>query len=558
MLEKKFAKYARAVSDDKERQYLFRKFKIKTVVSIIFYILCVVVIVAALVLENRMAQDWVMITMGAVVLIWLGVAIANLCLWLSFRAKFKEIINRPAAANEMPEITEYRAKCVKDKQSAFAKLWWAWLIFFICVAVFLAFITVETIKNPDSEQFGVWGGAAIAVLFAGAMVLACAYFVYTLTKQQKGKSLEQQTAGEATAIDAAQGRKSEYSLEEDTNLRSYKYLFPDGKIRAEVESVRKKYSKTISFSMIGLAVIALTAVILLMCSEKLGKNISGYAFPVAVTLIFVWVALFSIPANAKLKALEKKQAEELRSNPEYSENAKLYELYVDFSRFKGKVYVIFIVLGIALGWVLAALFPTKAWALLAIVPMMIGLFINNFLVKNLRQKAVLIEKEIDLKVHDVRFFIEEGGADGETCIYYDGDSLMSKGGYQGGITLSLEGTNISLEVEEGSNRVVNFSSIMIMPEEFSEIPDKETAIPQDKLEGTLFARLGEGLTGGTWQRIAFTGSDFYDRRNKIYLVGEFDCAKPCYKIFTNVYVQLSEEGVLQAVAFTDIEVAQNE
>ena len=44
---------------------------------------------------------------------------------------------------------------------------------------------------------------------------------------------------------------------------------------------------------------------------------------------------------------------------------------------------------------LGVLFPYDVWSLLAFVPVIIGVIVNSKLVKDLRQKAIPIENEID-------------------------------------------------------------------------------------------------------------------------------------------------------------------
>ncbi|HIR39875.1 MAG TPA: hypothetical protein IAB90_05785 [Candidatus Coproplasma stercoripullorum] len=93
--------------------------------------------------------------------------------------------------------------------------------------------------------------------------------------------------------------------------------------------------------------------------------------------------------------IEKRQKAELETNPAYARNLEWYKLYENFSKFKGKVYIIFIAAGIVLGWVLAALFPSSVWSLFMLAPIIAGLLINNALVKDLRKNAIPIEREID-------------------------------------------------------------------------------------------------------------------------------------------------------------------
>ncbi len=397
MFARLFEKYARAVSDGRERDWLFSKFKLKTVVSIIFYALCVVVIVLALTLEPVIEEPWAFMLLTAVVFAWIVMGITSLVLWISFRRSYKNILNRPASDGEMPEITAYRQKTAEANRSNFKKLWWAWLIFGMCAVAFIVLIALDVISNPDSESMGVYGTAAFWVLLAGALALVLSYILKSTINRQNGQTLEQSTADEVKAIDEAQGRETKYSLQSDPNLSSYKYLFPEPALYEKAEGVRKRYAKFATFGIAAVMIVAVAAVILLLFSENLGMNISGYAMPVGLTIAFFGCVLINLSANIKLTRIEKEQVELLKSNPGYAKNLEWYNLYNDFSRFKGKLYILFFVIGIALGWALAILFPDKAWALFCIAPVISGLAINQVLVKKLRQKAIPIEREIDAR-----------------------------------------------------------------------------------------------------------------------------------------------------------------
>ena len=113
MFEKMFAKYARAVSDEREREWLYKKYRAKTVVSIVFYVLCAAVIAGALALEPYFEQDWAFAVMTVLIFAWIGFAVAALCLWISFKRMYNTILNRPSYAGEMPEVASYRQKAVR-------------------------------------------------------------------------------------------------------------------------------------------------------------------------------------------------------------------------------------------------------------------------------------------------------------------------------------------------------------------------------------------------------------------------------------------------------------
>lgn len=164
---------------------------------------------------------------------------------------------------------------------------------------------------------------------------------------------------------------------------------------------------------------------------------------------------------------------ELETNPAYAKNYEWYQLYDNFSKFKGKIYIIFVVVGIVLSWILAIIYPEEGWSFTGLIPIVIGLVINNKLVKNLRQQAILIEKEIDrenLKLHDVSFVFKEGDADESMRIIYDKDGLSYEKNQTAPITLYLGESYICLEVEPADGKVVNLSLMKMYLEEISEKP----------------------------------------------------------------------------------------
>lgn len=552
MFEKRFAKYARAVSDEREREWLYKKYRTKTVVSIIFYTLCVLMIVLSLALNSYIEQEWALIIMTVIIFAWIGFAIADLCLWISFKRMYGSILKRPSYTGEMPEVTTYRQKVAADKKSTFKSLWWAWMIFGICVVGFIVCMVMETMQNPDGEEYGIWGAASFWTLLAGALTIAFAYIINSAIKQQQGKTVEQQTETEANVIDNAQGRKHEYNLQADPNLQTFQYIFPNKQLYLEAEAVRKKYSKLLTRGILISAAVAIVGIIVLLASESVfGKNISGYALPVAFTAICGSAVVFSLPLNYKLSVVEKKQKAELETNPEYAKNLEWYRLYENFHKCKGKIYLLFIAFSIVLGWVLAVLFPSSAWSLLSIVPMAVGLIVNNKLVKELRQKAIPIEREMDreqLLLHDVRFTAEEGAPDETMQIYYDGDSLMYDG-EAGGIVLYLGETYFCMEVDGETCRVANFSSMQMYVED---LPQDRIPTPQNAREGNLFATLSQKLAHGTCWRICFEGSERYDPESKNLLIGNINTELPVYRIFKNCFVQLSPNGTLLGVLCTEI------
>ena len=393
MFEKWFAKYARAVSDEGERRSLYKKYAAKIIALIVFYVLCAAALVGMIALENYLNESLALYIVTALLCTWVISGIVALILGLSFRRAYREILDRPARYDEMPEVSSYRQKVVQDKKTTFRKLWWAWLVFGICAVAFVAFIAVEAIKNPDGEEMGVFGSVGTLVLLAGVLTLFFAYFINALLKQQKGKAIEQQTASEAEVIDRAQGRKSTYDIQSDRNVltdKMYTYLFPNGTLRERAHAERKRRTKIITHAIIILGIVSIVALVIFLRFDLL-----GYPLPVMFTLLLGGTALLSVCTGGKLKAIESEQKRELESKPEYSKHLEWYNLNYNSQKISSKIYFICLAVAIVLGWVLAILFPYDAWSLLAFVPIMIVVVFNNKFVKDLRKKVIPIENEID-------------------------------------------------------------------------------------------------------------------------------------------------------------------
>ena len=146
MFKKFFAKYARAVSDGRERKRLYNLYCARIISEIIFFALCAAIIIESLIFSEAMETaeitDLPFIVFGVTLLLWIISAIVTLALWLSFRSAYKMILSSPARADEMPQVASYRQKVKADKKSTLRKLWWAWLVFGLCAAAFIACIAM--------------------------------------------------------------------------------------------------------------------------------------------------------------------------------------------------------------------------------------------------------------------------------------------------------------------------------------------------------------------------------------------------------------------------------
>lgn len=220
MFERWFAKYARAVSDERERKRLYKKFCAKIISFIVFYVVCLAVIVEVFALSDMLdeGQPSATIAFAATLILWLVCAIVTLILWLNFRSAYNRILERPASEGEMPEITQYRRKVAVNRIDMLKSIWWAWAAFAAGILLFTVFIAIEGGLNPDGGEFGVWGYSAFVALISGCLVLFFGLFFFALKRMQKGQSIEQPTEEEEKAIDDAQGRKHYYTLQSDKNI----------------------------------------------------------------------------------------------------------------------------------------------------------------------------------------------------------------------------------------------------------------------------------------------------------------------------------------------------
>ena len=125
------------------------------------------------------------------------------------------------------------------------------------------------------------------------------------------------------------------------------------------------------------------------------QNLSGYAYPVFLSILAVGVFAATLPFVLQLGKLEKQQKIQLESNPAYAKNLAIYRKYEQFSKVKGKVIIICLLLSIIVGFMLAVLFPDAAWSVFSVILIFAGAFLNNKFVAELRKEVRPIEDEIE-------------------------------------------------------------------------------------------------------------------------------------------------------------------
>lgn len=392
MLKTRFAKYARAVNDECERLALYKKYVAKIIATTIFLLLSIFLVCILAVLQYSLDSMLIYI-ITALFFIWVICGVVVIYLWISFRNMYTKILSRPAFSSEIPEVTSYRQKVVSDKKATFKKLRWVWVIFGICVVLFITLLTIETINNPESDDMGMLGFIGTMFLLAGVLTLFFAYITNAILKQQNGKAIEQQTALEVEKIDRVQGRNSTYNIRSDMNIqidKMYTYLFPNKTLYERAQVERKKRTKIITPIVIILFIVGIVELIIFLYF-----GLIGYPLPVMLAIIFGGIKLLSIFTDGKLKEIESEQKREFESKTEYAKHLEWYNLNYNFKKLNNRIYFICIVIAIVSGFVLAILFPYDAWSLLSLAPIIIVGIVNNKSVKILRQKSIPIENEID-------------------------------------------------------------------------------------------------------------------------------------------------------------------
>ena len=150
-------------------------------------------------------------------------------------------------------------------------------------------------------------------------------------------------------------------------------------------------------AIVGVTVFAWWAFAVMFFSDVFGSGLSGYAAPVFMAVVSVCTVTASLPFTLKINAVEREQKLILESAPEYELNLAVYRKYESFSGFKGKTLVFALVIALATGFALAALFPDELWSLACVLVLVAGLAINNYFVKTLRKEVIPLEREIDEK-----------------------------------------------------------------------------------------------------------------------------------------------------------------
>jgi len=556
MLERSFAKYARAVSDERERKSLYKLFCARIVMGVLFFCMCIAIVAVSLFSDEaeKTMSDPILITFGILLLLWLVSAVAWIVLAVKFRLRYRAILNRPPTEGEPPESVRFRSKTREANKSLFKSMVIPIILIAVGIIYFIASIVIDVIQNPDSEEFSAWGKSGIAV-FAVTFVVGVFWIaILQAKKSAEGKTAQMQTSDEAKAIDEAQGRKHKYSLDEDKNAYSYRYLFPTQELYAEAEKLRKKQLKA-TYIAVGIALLISFVICFVFFSPYVFDwNLVGYAYPVLMTIVAIATAAATVPFALKQKKLETRQKEIFETNPSYEPNKRLFAMYEAYSRSKGLVLPILLGVSLAASYVLAIVFPHALWSLLGVVPLFVGSFLNMKFIADLRKSAQLIEAEIDNAYREAKFAVETETDEQRLEVYQgvkvcyhaeEGELVCANGG--GDIEIYLGGTLLCFSMDLETKRISGFSGVISLKDQAKENIEK----PDEFTVGILQLEGEADLPRGSGIRIKFGDACTYDPEKKLLRLGVFGIGRT-YKILGNVYVCLTDKGELVGVMIEDL------
>lgn len=553
MFSKLFEKYARAVSDERERKKLYRLYCAQCILFLAW-----LAVFAALVLQFFFFPEGTNIPVGQIVaalitvFLWFSTLVAAIVLSFLFRSAYKKIITRPPQAGEMPAVVSYRQK-VSEGEKKMRKSMAAPIRLIIGGALLMvAALILDSLRESGEEDIGVLGSVGIGIFGVCLMAAIMWIVLLQIKRTSEGESVQMQTEQESAEIDAAQGRTHKYSLQADKNAQTYRYFFPDRRRFAEAEEIRKKQGKVTRTVLWCALVLAAVYLVLLFLPLKQLDAYVGYFFPSFIALVLLAVILSMLPYARRLKILQKEQKEEIEKDPSYALFAQMYQKYEAFGKAKGRAIYIFMGSSVLLGYVLAVISPDSALSLLSFVLLLLGSVLNYKWVAQLRKDVLSIEAEIDRwALGRLKFRIESETAP-SACVGVPAAEQTVQGGKEGSFPLFLGDTCLRLEADAQSGRVLALAG----ETDVAKMTQARLSLPSEAQEGVLCAE-GEALQycAGTW--IPFASEPVYDAQSGVLRLG--NCEEgPLYKVLPNVWVSLGEKGELRGMLCAQIGLSRSE
>lgn len=549
MLNKRFAKYARAVSNENERKSLYRLFCAKTISSFIFYTICIAIIVEAILFSEEMKKegnDLPFIIFGITLFLWIVSAVISLTLWLVFRSTYQGIIKRAPSQDEMPEVARYRQKTREEGNHFLKTMRWPIFLLIVGIVSMIVTLSIDLIRHPDSEDLTTIGYVGIGIFGVCFAIFIFSLFFRQTKRTASGQSIEMQTADEVKKIDQAQGREHPYSLQEDKNAQTYRYLFPNQQLYNQAENWRKKQIKATSLSTIISFFLGFVVAFVFFSPYIFDWKIVGFAFPVFLTITFLTIFCTILPYTKQMNKLEKQQKKELETYSFYKKHLSLYRLYENFSKGKGNILLISFGVIVLLSYGLAIAFPNALWSVLPIVVLFPFLLLNNHFFVDLRKKALPIEEEIN-QPYEAKFCISIEEISQTIEIIYDENRLSSQNG-EGNFSLYLGQLDLCLKMETERKQILDFSGTISL----ADVETASISLPEEITIGLLSLDSEETFPSFGTCRIQFDTRCVFDPDRHILQIGVRNEEATLYKIFKNVYAQRSPENELICLLITNL------
>lgn len=398
-----FTKYARAIDDTRERKTM-RALYIARWVFLGLTAFCLIVLLAAASLAGEIGSDGenmmgigvafivILIIIGCLIATAINVA-AHVIITVVFAVKFDKICKRPQTDGETPAVYGYRTEYVKERASARKYTGWASAVFILSAAVLVALILYDVLfAETESSVYFQIGAVVFA---AGAVTYFLAVYLKSVKDASNGKTFAMRVEEYTVVIDELQGRPHKYSASADKNAQNTDLLYPDEKLRARAQALSRK-NATASIVTTCVAIVLYFAAVVVE-NFVIKSGYIGYYFPAFFAAVCIVSITVSLCLNARAKKLDVEQENLLRADPELASNLELFEMYKRFGKRYGSILPVFVAIGIAIGFVLAAFFPSSYLSLLSVIAPIVGLIVYTVAFNKLRTNAVPLENAIRAK-----------------------------------------------------------------------------------------------------------------------------------------------------------------
>ena len=361
-----FKKYARAISDEREKKLLRSLYVARIVLPIISVVLWVAAsffasfyLLGAILrgyYGNRgdpqqdagSAPEQSAPILDATFLAFMVSAIIALCCLTAFVVvsivffiKVKRLCDRPVDAGEPEEVAEYRQRFAVYKNAERKATGWAFYLFVASFAAFIILFIVYLIFKVSFIEH-----LATMIFYVGTVLYLLTSVGYAIANFKNTRAL----AYPPENAESAYGSPSSTPAEKDKDLYlSCVYPFPDLFEQAKnLERAFKKRSAVVIAAAAALLIIAL-----LVDLRWFAGSFLRYLFPVFILLSYFAALIALRPLEEKKKELNENNENSLRSDEKFAPNLELFEKYLIHAKHSKIVLTVSCLFSAALGFFMA-------------------------------------------------------------------------------------------------------------------------------------------------------------------------------------------------------------